>query len=53
MLSEKETFRALEGNGKKEELKLITFDKKMHEFSKHNNVMYDQTIYNQFLSEIG
>ena len=47
------TFRALEGNGKKEELKLITFDKKMHEFSKHNNVMYDQTIYNQFLSEIG
>lgn len=53
MLSEKVTFRALEGNGKKEELKLITFDKKMHEFSKHNNVMYDQTIYNQFLSEIG
>jgi len=53
MLSEKVTFRALEGNGKKEELKLITFGKKMHEFSKHNNVMYDQTIYNQFLSEIG
>lgn len=52
MLSEKVTLKVLEGNGKKEELKLITFDKKMHEFSKQNNVMYDETIYGEFLSEI-
>lgn len=52
MLSERMTLRVLEGNGKKEEFKLITFDKKMYEFSKHNNVMYDETIYDDFLSEI-
>lgn len=52
MLSEKVTLKVLEGNGKKEELKLITFDKKMYEFSKQNNVMYDETLYDEFLSEI-
>jgi len=52
MLSEKVTLKVLEGNGKKEELKLITFDKKMHEFSKNNDVMYDEAIYDEFLSEI-
>lgn len=52
MLSEKVTLKVLEGNGKKEDLKLITFDKKMHEFSKQNDVMYDEMIYNEFLSEI-
>lgn len=48
----KVTLRVLEGNGKKEELKLVTFDKKMYEFSKKNNVMYDEEIYNKFLTEI-
>lgn len=52
MLNEKVTLRVLEGNGKKEELKLVTFDKKMYEFSKKNNVMYDEEIYNKFLTEI-
>ena len=52
LLNEKVTLRVLEGNGKKEELKLVTFDKKMYEFSKKNNVMYDEEIYNQFLMEI-
>lgn len=52
LLNEKVTLRVLEGNGKKEELKLVTFDKKMYEFSKKNNVMYDEEIYNQFLTEI-
>ena len=52
MLNEKVTLKVLEGNGKKEELKLVTFDKKMYEFSKKNNVMYDEEIYNQFLTEI-
>lgn len=52
MLSEKVTLKVLEGNGKKEELKLITFDKKMHEFSKQNNVMYAETLYDEFLSVI-
>ena len=46
------TLRVLEENGKKEELKLVTFDKKMYEFSKKNNVMYDEEIYNKFLTEI-
>lgn len=51
-LNEKATLRSLEGTGKKEDLKLITFDKKMYEFSRKNNVMYDEDIYNHFLAEI-
>ena len=49
MLNEKSILKVNKAEGKKEDFKLITFDRKMYEFSKQNNVMYDEKIYNEFL----